>query len=1144
MVQALCWNNTEVAEWLEGTFHAMELIASTPKMLEYTLEMLCHGYIYNIAGLRWFIEHVSHASLSHTAIHGAISEALGNKLPNYVALVLESFPQFVPASDPDQFQKIAVKFMKSNMIALQHLFQSVGDDSSPLLTPEFVAQCLACDSFQPESSKIVKWVICKFNLQYNHIKSNNNALLCKLLHSRKNGCVQWLLESFDIPLTDITLMASNPGAGRFIDLVGWKLLERHYPTIDAAMIRSYFIPMISRSPHVAIHTIHSFGITLDEFRDYVEAQGFYEISSSSTPSPAVECDPFFLSGALPDQQRSWGLRELRADDNSWRALATNGVYPVLGRRQLDQVIPQYCRSILAGMVVGFAIRGPATTGAPRGVGTVQIAFPGHQNGRARHDVLVMLLGGMPAQLPPSLKKILESPTILKCGVGVAEDFQILDEQYHIKCKGAWDVSVACMELHLGTEYLQIGQLSEKLIGHTSTLCEKTDWHGERISNKGVIHAAADAWLGLMCAEQIHAKSSSPLSLFQWCSQHVPSLEIAMEKTFLEDRHNKFKTEEHPTPLRVSSGTFSHTVTHPNMDEDEVTKLGEELQEPCLHHQPVLLLSPDQEFCLSVTSPPEERSWGLRELTADDDSWRVLITSGTKEKAFKEIEALIIQYCPFLFTEDSSAVNSSSTAVGKPRSTSCCASEEEEEKGMVVGFDTEGHNERVGTIQIAFTGHNNGNTKHDVLVLMMGEMQTELPPNLQKLLESPKILKCGVGLISDCEKLDEQYHIHCQGVWDVSVACMELHLAASYLSLGRISEELIGHSKTLRELETDWLSPTISNKGVIYAAADAWLGLRCVEHIHSNLKLTPCSSLYQWCSQHVPSLITQAECLQQKTILHGINHQKHQRPYRPHPVSSGTFSHTVTERTTESKASSETAIQKCAVVLQEHPEWRMGAKLTKLSQQMKVSRAIVKHPTTKTQHPTATSSSSTLTPAATSTSKPPIKRKSTTLTSLQSYRQQQEQHRGSTNTTPLSLKPITPTAVSSPQQPAKRKTRVKRQPPEDRQFQSILKDEAAMCSKNTEILGAGSSASTSNKATTSTANPNSFGGNLLQELPPPGQTALATIKTTKQTQPPSAATPTTSPPSPSSEPKPTGPQPKRPKTTHPPLNNNTRSAKHW
>ncbi|KAH3743512.1 hypothetical protein Pelo_15082 [Pelomyxa schiedti] len=294
LVQALLWNNTEVAEWLEGTFHVMQSINANTEIAGNALEEICKGcpYIFkeNLDGLKWFIKHISSpSSLKMSSIHNAVSRALTVFLSDTAAFVLESFPQFDPHVDQKLFREIALAFMNFNLPALQRLSKlvSADDGSSSLLTPSLAAQCLTSSDFHPYSSKAVKWVIRKFNLKYNHIRANHNLLLLKLLSRKKNGCAQWLLDSFDIPLNDVAEMARTCTASEAsiefncLDLVGWKLLERHYPTIDAAMIRRHFIPMLSKSPHVAIHTIHSFGITLNEFRNYVKTQSIYSVAEAT-----------------------------------------------------------------------------------------------------------------------------------------------------------------------------------------------------------------------------------------------------------------------------------------------------------------------------------------------------------------------------------------------------------------------------------------------------------------------------------------------------------------------------------------------------------------------------------------------------------------------------------------------------------------------------------------------------------------------------------------------------------------------------------------------------------------------------------------------------------------------------------------------
>ncbi|KAH3698801.1 hypothetical protein Pelo_19805 [Pelomyxa schiedti] len=120
--------------------------------------------------------------------------------------------------------------MKSDLGALQHIIQCLGVDSSLVLTPEFVGQCLTTDTpYEHTSSKVVKWVIRKFNLQYSHIKYDDNALLFKLLYSGNHSCTQWLLETFDIPLHDVVCRLTKPNL--WIDLAGWQF---HHHTLQCS----------------------------------------------------------------------------------------------------------------------------------------------------------------------------------------------------------------------------------------------------------------------------------------------------------------------------------------------------------------------------------------------------------------------------------------------------------------------------------------------------------------------------------------------------------------------------------------------------------------------------------------------------------------------------------------------------------------------------------------------------------------------------------------------------------------------------------------------------------------------------------------------------------------------------------------------
>ncbi|KAH3731451.1 hypothetical protein Pelo_17716 [Pelomyxa schiedti] len=279
--KALIYNNTDVADWLEATFHVMDAVnSSTVEDAGSVLVDICQEYgdfEDKCLGLRWFLQHISQpANISDTAIHRAIEEELLHHRGEAPMVLLSHFPAFDPQRDPNLFAGIFTSVM-GRMKLREQFLTTFG--SSPLLTPEFVANCLTPKNLAALSSKTVKWAISRFNLQYSHIKLNNNSLLLKLLCIRKNRCVQWLLDSFDIPLNDIFEMTKallNPTmeqVGQYvqIELSGWRILLNKYPTIDRAAIIEHLMPMVVQSPHTAEFTIREYGITPEQVRQWLEA---------------------------------------------------------------------------------------------------------------------------------------------------------------------------------------------------------------------------------------------------------------------------------------------------------------------------------------------------------------------------------------------------------------------------------------------------------------------------------------------------------------------------------------------------------------------------------------------------------------------------------------------------------------------------------------------------------------------------------------------------------------------------------------------------------------------------------------------------------------------------------------------------------
>ncbi|KAH3758504.1 hypothetical protein Pelo_9689 [Pelomyxa schiedti] len=275
MTQALVWNNTEIAEWLQERFHVMDVVNSDPVAAG---RMLVGIFKYlegvsgsnNVSGLKWLIQHLSQPfRISEKSIHVAFTRALHCAHLNSAFLLLDMFPGFNLQGDALSVSDAFDSFL-SNFQFKERFMSSFG--SSSLLTPDFVGKCLISSSYYLSSSKAIKWVISRFNLQYNHIKLENNKLLLTLLNLGKSRCAKWLLDSFDIPLADIIEMAKGflpkVYAPSDMNLAAWKILLRKYPSIDATMIQEHFMQFVVMSPHIALFTMREYGLSLNQIHDF------------------------------------------------------------------------------------------------------------------------------------------------------------------------------------------------------------------------------------------------------------------------------------------------------------------------------------------------------------------------------------------------------------------------------------------------------------------------------------------------------------------------------------------------------------------------------------------------------------------------------------------------------------------------------------------------------------------------------------------------------------------------------------------------------------------------------------------------------------------------------------------------------------
>ncbi|KAH3722616.1 hypothetical protein Pelo_18678 [Pelomyxa schiedti] len=156
LLKALQVRKIEVAEWLENTFHVMNDVISQPGGAEIALTELCTGFnTSDTAGLRWFLQHLPHPLQLHVSgTHNAISEAVSFNLWEWVAVLVDTFPESVPRH---QLSTILTGLMRHDLGALQRFITKSVGEGSPLLTPEFMGPCLTSDVQPVPSSRTVKW---------------------------------------------------------------------------------------------------------------------------------------------------------------------------------------------------------------------------------------------------------------------------------------------------------------------------------------------------------------------------------------------------------------------------------------------------------------------------------------------------------------------------------------------------------------------------------------------------------------------------------------------------------------------------------------------------------------------------------------------------------------------------------------------------------------------------------------------------------------------------------------------------------------------------------------------------------------------------------------------------------------------------
>lgn len=111
---------------------------------------------------------------------------------------------------------------------------------------------------------------------------------------------------------------------------------------------------------------------------------------------------------------------------------------------------------------------------------------------------------------------------------------------------------------------------------------------------------------------------------------------------------------------------------------------------------------------------------------------------------------------------------------------------------------------------------------------------KIPTLLKQILENPHILKVGLGVKQDAERLFNDFRIECQGCSDIRD--LPLYRRCKPASMAALAAMFLGIRISKKEAVSDWESPRLSANQIRYAAADAYLSrelyLSMYNHSHA------------------------------------------------------------------------------------------------------------------------------------------------------------------------------------------------------------------------------------------------------------------------------------------------------------------------
>ncbi|CAJ1411092.1 unnamed protein product [Effrenium voratum] len=129
------------------------------------------------------------------------------------------------------------------------------------------------------------------------------------------------------------------------------------------------------------------------------------------------------------------------------------------------------------------------------------------------------------RLPPSLQSLLLCEDYVKCGVGIAQDLRLLEQQFALRSRGALELQHLAVKYNHTDHGLGLAALCRSLLNRRldkRTELRRSDWTGE-LSVEQIAYAAGDAFVAVEILEELQSRYAPCGTLREWCGDFVDKL---------------------------------------------------------------------------------------------------------------------------------------------------------------------------------------------------------------------------------------------------------------------------------------------------------------------------------------------------------------------------------------------------------------------------------------------------------------------------------------------------------------------------------------------------------------------------------------------------------------------------------------------